>query len=136
MTPAVIGMNLGMYGLLVPLGLSGLMIGYIYRRSNQAATWFANMHWRLAFRHSKWLMLGYAVTAALIFIAWLVSMSSHDVNMKHIILTALTRIAILPTLFAVMVTLILEASAHAMAGKNLVPEILVKRFPPPDNYTS
>jgi hypothetical protein len=76
------------------------------------------------------MMLGYAVTAALIFIAWLVSMTAHEASMKHIMWTALTRIAILPTLAGVMITAISEASAISLASKREVPDKLVDQQAP------
>jgi hypothetical protein len=75
--------------------------------------------------------LGYALTAALIFIAWLVSFASSDHNMRHIIWTALTRIALMPTLIVVMITAVMEFSAAAQAVKREVPDKLAAKFPPP-----
>jgi hypothetical protein len=131
MAPAVIALKLGMFGLLVPLFSTGALIVYIYLRSKKTTVWFVDAHWRLAFRNSRWLMLGYAVTAVLVFIAWLVSLTANSVSMGHIIWTALTRIAILPTLAGVMVTAILEAGAISLVSKKEVPDSLVARFPPP-----
>jgi len=131
MAPAVLALNLGMIGLLIPLSSSGALIVWIYLRSKKTTDWFVDMHWRLAFKNSRWLMLGYAVTAALIFIAWLVSLTVNNPNMGHILWTALTRIAILPTLAGVMVTAIAEASAISLASKREVPDKLASLFPPP-----
>jgi hypothetical protein len=50
--------------------------------------------------------------------------------MRHILWTALTRIALMPTLIAVMVTAILEFSASAQATKREVPDKIVRVFPP------
>ncbi len=130
MIPTVIILNTGMPGLLIPLFCSGALIFYIYRRSRQTSRWFVDAHWRLAFQHGRWLMLGYLITAVLIFIAWLVSLSAHEASMKHILWTALTRIALLPTLIAVMVTAVTEASAISLASKREVPDSLVSSFPP------
>lgn len=130
LTPAAIVMNIGLYGMLLPLICSLLVVAVIYVRSRKVTTWFVDAHWRLAFRHSQWLMLGYAVTAALMLLAWLLSLSAAP-HMKHILLTALTRIAVLPTLLAVMVTVVMEASALALAGKGEVPEKIIQKYPPP-----
>jgi hypothetical protein len=131
MAPAVLALKLGMAGLLIPLASSGAMIIWIYQRSKKSTDWFVDMHWRLAFRNSRWLMLGYAITAVLVFIAWLVSLTANDPNMGHILWTALTRIAVLPTLAGVMVTAIAEASAISLASKQEVPDKLAALFPPP-----
>lgn len=122
MTPAAIGLKIGMYGLLVPLTLSLLVLGYIYKRSRAMTQYkFVDAHWRLAFRRSQWLMAGYAISGALIFLAWLLSSTTQG-GMQHIMWTALTRIAIMPTLIAVMVTLVMEASAASQAARGEVPE--------------
>lgn len=131
MTPAVIGLKIGMVGLLIPLLCSGSLIAYIYLRSRKATSWFVDAHWKLAFSRCKLLMLGYAITAALIFIAWLVSNTSDDANMSHILWTALTRIALMPTLIVVMITAVLEFSATAQAAKGEVPDKIAAKFPPP-----
>ena len=131
MAPAVIALHAGMIGLLIPLSSTGALIAYIYLRSRKTTSWFIDAHWRLAFRNSRWLMLGYAVTAVLILIAWLVSLTAHEASMGHILWTALTRIAILPTLAGVMVTAIMEAGAISLATKREVPDNLAASFPPP-----
>lgn len=131
MVPAVILLNAGIAGLLIPLSCSGAMIAYLYLRSKKTTNWFIDAHWLLAFRNSRWLMLGYAVTAVLIFIAWLISLTAQEASMAHILWTALTRIALLPTLIAVMATAIAEASAISLASKREVPDKLAALFPPP-----
>jgi hypothetical protein len=130
MTPAVIGMKIGMIGLLIPLLCSGSLIAYIYLRSKKTTTWFVDMHWKLAFVRAQWLLTGYAISAALIFFAWLISISSSDHNMQHILWTALTRIALMPALILVLVTAVLEASSIPMAAKREVPDKLAANFPP------
>ena len=130
LTPAAIVMKIGLLGLLLPLGCSLLVIAAIYARSRKVMVWFVDVHWRLAMRHARWLMAGYAVSAAFMLLAFLLSLSAHDPHMKHILLTALTRIAVLPTLVAVMVTVVMEASALALAGRGEVPDRMVQKFPP------
>ena len=129
MTPAIIVLKAGMSGLLAPLFCSTMLIGYIFLRSRKTTNWFADAHWRLAFNHSKWLMLGYMVSALLIFIAWLISNAAHEESMKHILWTALTRIALMPTLIAVMVTVVMEASAIGLVTNCEVPDKIIREFP-------
>lgn len=131
MTPAVIVMKLGMIGLLAPLFCSGVLLGYIYLRSKRTSSRFVDAHWRLSFKHARWLMIGYAISALLIFLAWLLSLTAHKASMKHILWTALTRIALMPTLIAVMITAVMEASAIGLASKGEVPDKIVNAFPPP-----
>jgi len=131
MTPAVLALKVGMVGLFIPLVCSGTLIAYIFIRSKQTTTWFVDAHWKLAFARAQWLLTGYAISAALIFVAWLISISSSDHNMQHILWTALTRIALMPTLILVLVTAVLEASAIPMASRREVPDKLAASFAPP-----
>lgn len=121
MTPAAIAMKIGMYGLLVPLLLSGSAIAYIYFRARTTRAPFVAAHWKLAFKRCQLLMIGYAVSGLLILLASLLGMASSDPNMKHIMLIALTRIAIVPSLIAVMVTLVMEAGSLGQAGRGEAP---------------
>lgn len=132
MTPAIIVLNVGMIGLLIPLSCSAALIGYIYLRSRKTTSWFVDAHWRLSFRHARWLMLGYAVSALLILLAWLISLAAHEANMEHIVWMALTRIALMPTLIAVMVTAVMEAGAIGLATRREVPDKIVSAFPHAD----
>lgn len=132
MGPGVaIGLKIGMIGLLFPLICTSAVIGYIYLRSRKTTAWFVDAHWRLSFNNSRWLLLGYAISAALIFIAWLITLTLHDANMKHILWTALTRVALAPTVIAVLGTAVMEASAIALANRREVPDKIAKAFPPP-----
>lgn len=131
MTPAVLALKVGVAGLLVPLLCSLGLLAYIYLRSRRTTTWFVDVHWKLAVARARWLVIGYALTAALIFVAWLISFASSDHNMRHIIWTALTRIALMPTLIVVMVTAVMEFSAAAHAVKREVPDKLAAKFPAP-----
>lgn len=131
MTPAVIALKVGMVGLLIPLLCSGSLIAYIYLRSRKTTTWFVDVHWKLAFSRAKWLMMGYAISAVLILLAWLVSFSSDDPNMRHILWTALTRVALMPTLILVLITAVMEFGSYAQAAKREVPDKLAATFPPP-----
>src|SRR5512143_342070 len=132
MTPAILALKIGMIGLLIPLVLSGALIAYIYLRSRKTtASWFVDMHWKISFARSKLLMLGYAISGTLIFLAWLIDLSMQDARMGHIILTALTRVGLMPTVILVLVTAVMEFGSYAQAGKGEVPDKLAAKFPPP-----
>ena len=131
MTPAVLGLKIGMIGLLIPLVCSGSLLLYIYLRSRKQTSWFVDMHWRLTWNRSRLLLLGYAISAFLVMAAWLLSMISSDPHMASIIWTALTRIALMPTLIFVLLTSVLEASAIAQATNGEVPDKLAAKYPPP-----
>jgi hypothetical protein len=68
------------------------------------------------------------VTAILVGIAWLVSLTAHEPSMKQILWTALTRIGLLPTLIAVMVTAMMEANAISQATNRELPDKLTTKF--------
>jgi len=131
MTPAILALKIGMVGLLIPLLCSGALIAWIYLRSRKTTTWFVDMHWKISFARCKLLMLAYAISATLIFLAWLISISTKDHNMSHIIWTALTRVALMPTVIMVLVTAVLEFGSYAQAGKREVPDKLAEKFPAP-----
>lgn len=121
MAPAAIGLKLGMAGMLIPLSCSGALLAFIHLRSKKTTHPFVDAHWQLASRHGRWLLGGYGVSALLIFIAWLISLAAQDAHMGQILWSALTRIALLPTLIMVMVTSVMEASALGVAGKGEMP---------------
>lgn len=131
MIPAIIVLNIGMVGLLIPLLCSSGLILYIYLRSKKTSSWFIDAHWKLAYARGRWLLMAYAISAGLIFIAWLISLSAHNIHTEHILWIALTRIALMPTLVLVMVTAVQEASAISLATKREVPDRLAATFPPP-----
>jgi len=131
LTPAAIVLDVGMYGFLIPLVCSLSVIVYIYQRSKKSTSWFVDMHWRLSFRRCQFLMLGYMITAFLVLVAWLISLTTSDAKMAEIIFTAISRVAVAPTVLAVMATAVLEAGSYHMVNKGEVPDKLVEKFPPP-----
>lgn len=126
--PLVLAFHIGMLGLLIPLLCCGTLVGYMHLKSKKIQSTFVSTHWRLACSNSKWLFLGYAVTALLICIAWLVSQTAHEISMKQILWTALTRIGLLPTLIAVMVTAVMEANAISQATSRELPDKLIAKL--------
>jgi len=131
MTPAAIVMDVGMYGFLIPLICSLSVIAYIYQHSKKTTIWFVDMHWRLSFRRCQYLMAGYALTAFLVLLAWLISLTASDARMAEIIFTAVSRVAVAPTVLAVMGTVVLEAGGFHLVNQGEVPDALVTKFPPP-----
>jgi len=123
LTPAIIGLKIGMLGMLIPVLCSGGLIAYIYLRGTKTSSSFVAAHWKLAYRRGLLLFAGYGISAVLIFIAWLFSLSIQQASMGHIIWTALTLIAIVPTLAMVMVTMVMEISAATAALKRQIPGV-------------
>ncbi|WP_457665896.1 hypothetical protein [Thiolapillus sp.] len=130
LTPATIMLGIGLKGLLIPLALSLAVITYTYFRGQRESRWFVAAHWRLAFKRCKLLLIGYAITAVILLLAELLTSGMKDAHMASILVTVVTRIAIMPTLIIVMVTVVMEASATSLVGKGEVPEKIRKEFPP------
>ncbi len=122
LTPATLVLDLGRKGMLIPLAFSGLVIAYTWWRGRNEQRAFVAAHWRLAFRRCKLLMWGYAGTAAIFLLAELLTMGMKDPHMANIMLTVVTRIAIMPTLIMAMVTVVMEASAGGLASKGRLHE--------------
>ena len=57
MTPAVIGLKIGMIGLLIPLVCSGALLAWIGWRGRRETDWFVAMHWRLSWARGRLLLL-------------------------------------------------------------------------------
>lgn len=131
LAPAAIALGIGMAGLSLPLLFTLLLTGWIYWRSRRRDDWFVHMHWRLSWARCRILLYGYVFSGVLIGLAWLLSLNASDAHMGHIFWTALTRVALVPTLIIVMVTAVLEFGGYAQAGKGEVPDKLAKAFPPP-----
>ena len=121
MTPALIALKIGMIGLFIPLLCSGCLVSYCYWRGSKVASRFTAAHWKLAYKSGLLLFVGYAISGTLIFIAWLFSISMSDASMGQIVWTALTRIALVPTLIFVMITMVMEFSAYSAATKKKIP---------------
>ncbi|MDX8407261.1 MAG: hypothetical protein R8L58_02630, partial [Mariprofundaceae bacterium] len=102
----------------------------IYLRSKKTTVWFVDMHWRLSFKRCQWLMGGYGITACLMLAGWLISLAAADARMADIMFTAISRIAVLPTLLAVMVSVVFEAGGLQLVNKGEVPDKLVAQHPP------
>lgn len=135
LTPATIFLGVGQVGLLLPLSLSAIVIAFIYYRSRNEADWFVAAHWRLSFKRCRLLMIGYAISLGIFLIGWLITLGMDKESMRDIMLTVFTRIAVMPTLIMVMITVVLEASATGMVSKKEVPESIRKSFPPPEQVS-
>jgi hypothetical protein len=132
LAPASIALDIGAWGLALPPLFSSLVIAYIYLRSHRAAAatpWFALMHWRLAWRRCRLLLLGYAASALIIGGGSLLALSAQKQSMREIIFTIATRVGVMPTIVMVLVLFVLANSGLELAGKGEVPDGLLKRYP-------
>lgn len=120
-----------------PLGLSLLVIAFSFLRARWAALgdpWFVAVHWRLATRRYRILLVAYALGAALVGLGWLLSLSNP--KLQEFLFLAFIRVAVAPLLIGVMVTAVLESSALYQANRGEVPDALARRFPPPADLAS
>lgn len=130
--PASIVLDIGYLGFLIPLLLSLSVIGFIwYRTGVGAATadWFVSAHWRLSANRTRILLIGYTVSAVILGMAMLATSGSAK---GDIMMVAISRVAVVPTLITVMICFVLESGSIYQAGRGEVPDGIVKRMPPPD----
>jgi len=122
MTPAVIALEIGITGILVPLSFSLAIMAYTYINSKKEVFIqhpYIQKHWALALKRYRLLLIAYGVTASLIALGTLLSMANPDPNMQDILKTVFIRIAVMPTLLMVMVCFYLESSAINLTTKGL-----------------
>ena len=133
MTPAVIVLNIGLSGVLLPLMLSLAVMLFTYLKSNRIDrdnNLYLFLHWKLALLRYRYLLLSYAVTAGLMLVGWMISTGAADEHMRHILQTVFIRIAIMPVLIMVMVNFYLESNAINLASSGDVPDNLIKNHAP------
>jgi hypothetical protein len=131
-TPLILWLGIGMKGLVLPPLLSFTVIGYIYsrgRRAERDGPWFVMAHWKLARLRIRLLLIAYGITGVLIGLAWLVSLGAGQT--QAIMLTVLTRVAVMPTILMVFVVAVLESSAIYQATRGEVPDGIAARYPAP-----
>ncbi|WP_293647991.1 hypothetical protein [Thiolapillus sp.] len=119
--------------LIVPI-ISILILTYLVWRaalSRKRDAWFVFCHWQLCARRSRF-FIGMIVLMALGIVAILASVGGDvaDLRPGHY---AIGGMVMLPTLFSVLVLIIMESDAVHKANIADVPEWLVKKFPPPED---
>jgi hypothetical protein len=130
--PAAIVLDIGFMGFLIPLLLSLSVIGFIWFRAGvetMSGDWFVAAHWRLSANRTRILMIGYTISAVILGMAMLATSGSSK---GDIMMVAITRVAVVPTLITVMICFVLESGSIYQAGRGEVPDGIVKRMPPPD----
>lgn len=137
LAPASIALDIGAWGLLLPPLFSSLVLAYIYTRGHRATSvtpWFVLMHWRLAWRRCRLLLMGYAASALLIGSGSLLALTAQKPAMREIIFTIATRVGVMPTIIMVLVLFVLANSGLELAGKGEIPDGLLKHYPPPADH--
>jgi hypothetical protein len=130
--PVAIVLDIGFMGFLIPLLLSFSVIGFIWFRAGvetASGDWFVAAHWRLSANRTRILMIGYTISALILGMAMLATSGSSK---GDIMMVAITRVGIVPTLITVMICFVLESGSIYQAGRGEVPDSIVKRLPPPE----
>ena len=117
--------------LIVPVVSIVIMTYLIWRAalSRKRDPWFVFCHWQLCARRSRFfigmiILMGMGVAAILASVGGNVA----DLRPGHY---AIGGMVMLPTLFTVLVLILMESDAVHKANTGDVPEWLVKKFPPP-----
>ncbi len=97
----------------------------VLRRYRAQQNDFVAAHWHAALRRYEYLWIAYGVTLLILGIAWLLSHATQS-NTADILFSALSRIAVMPTLLALMVLAFFEAGAIYQAMRGEVPKLLGK----------
>jgi hypothetical protein len=131
--PASIVLDIGFMGFLIPLALSLSVIAFIWYRSGVETTtgeWFIGAHWRLSANRTRILMIGYTISAVILGMALLATSGSSK---GDIMMVAISRVAVVPTLLTVMICFVLESGSIYQAGRGEVPDAIIRRMPPPES---
>ncbi|MEJ2454218.1 MAG: hypothetical protein P8103_08695 [Candidatus Thiodiazotropha sp.] len=131
--PASIVLDVGFLGFLIPLALSLSVIAFIWYRAAIGAKrdpWFVAAHWRLSANRTRILLIGYTISAVILGMALLATSGSDKAG---IMMVAISRVAVVPTLLTVMVCFVLESGSIYQAGRGEVPNGIVRRMPPPED---
>ncbi len=120
--------------LLVVPAVSILILTYLVWRaaiSRKRDPWFVFCHWQLCARRSRF-FIGMIALMGLGIAVILASVGGNvaDLRPGHY---AIGGMVMLPTLFSVLVLIIMESDAVHKASIGDVPEWLVKKFPPPED---
>ncbi|WP_457668623.1 hypothetical protein [Thiolapillus sp.] len=119
--------------LIVPVVSIGILTYLIWRAalSRKRDSWFVFCHWQLCARRSRF-FIGMIALMGLGIAAILASVGGNvaDLRPGHY---AIGGMVMLPTLFSVLVLIIMESDAVHKANISDVPEWLVKKYPPPED---
>jgi len=119
--------------LLIVPAVSILILSYLLyraRRAKKIDPWFACCHWQLCARRSRF-FIGMIGFMGLVVLGLILSVGG-DVNALKPGHFALGGVAILPTMFSVLVLIIMESDAVHKANLGEVPDWLVKKYPRPE----
>ncbi len=125
------------YLILIVPAVSILILTYLVwraRLSEKRDPWYVFVHWQLCARRSRFfigmiLLMGLGIAAILASVGGEIK----DLRPGHY---AIGGMVMLPTLFTVLVLIIMESDAVHKASIGEVPDGLVKKYPPPPEYVA
>lgn len=79
-------------------------------------------HWQQTWQRSKFLLIGYAISAAIFLLGWFVASSQPDPNMFGILLAVFSWIAAIPLVFIVFGLFVLSTVSSAQAKRGEFPK--------------
>jgi hypothetical protein len=132
--PMAVFLGIGRLGIVLPILVSLGFILYTFlktRRLSREAPWFVQMHWRLALRNYRLLVIGFVLTLLFLLLSWGLEQSLDPHSPSHFLAVALTRIGVMPTLVMIFVCFVIENSALNQVLRHEVPDKLVASYPPP-----
>ncbi len=123
--------------LLIVPAISITILTYLVWRARVSKgrdSWYVFCHWQLCARRSRF-FIGMILLMALGIVAILASVGGNinDLRPGHY---AIGGMVMLPTLFSVLVLIIMESDAVHKASIGDVPDWLVKKYPPPAEYVA
>ena len=138
-TPAGIALKIGLWGFVIPLLLSGTVMLFTLFRSRHCrahCSWFVAIHWMLALRRYRLLLIAYGITATILSLGWLLTMGMEQHSTQHIMRTVFTRLSVVPTLLMVMVLFVMESGAIVQTTNGQIADAMAKRLSPPEGLCS
>jgi len=78
-------------------------------------------HWQQAWKRSKLLLVGYAISAGILLIGWFIASSQPDPNMFGILLAVFSWLAVIPLVFIVFGLFVLSTVSSTRAKQGLFP---------------
>lgn len=116
----VVAFLTGYFWLFFTLAFVGALIsiGWIgWHAKQQKCEGLVRQHWQTAWQRCRWLLLAYLISALIMLIGYLVSLSQTDHQLEEFMWIAFSRVAIVPTLLTALAIFVLESFSLIQAKK-------------------
>ncbi|NQY26438.1 MAG: hypothetical protein HRT92_04595 [Piscirickettsiaceae bacterium] len=78
-------------------------------------------HWQQAWKRSKLLLIGYAISVGVLLVGWFIASSQADPNMFDILLAVFSWLAVIPLVFIVFGLFVLSTASSTRAKQGQFP---------------